>query len=414
MLVPLTGPAQPALGIEALDTLVVALNTQSTAVLEPYLRADTRIDQLPAAYTALVLAQLVARALPVEDARLVRQGAEEENTRYACSFARAGVWKEYNFLLDSTGQFLELNLAKAHVKKIAPQLPAQNLTLPERVTMPFRLVSGLVVVTASVDGRRGDFVLDTGCPTLRLNNAYFAPPAGQQTLVGGGSTGIGGLVGGASFYQIGEFDWQGIVGRHLEVATFDLTTLEAGLGQQPILGLIGYSLLSQYALTLDYQQKQLWLDKPPPVAAGSAVAEGTFSFLQRGHLPVVAFRAGGQTLRLGIDSGAQNNLLDEKYASVLAPVTRRWQTCTVVGLDATPGRVLRGELSAIELGPHLVFKRQPTVFATTEHLNRNAPQTPLDGLAGYPLLRKYVTTIDYVHKTIRWASSGQRTGGGGG
>ncbi|NVO30359.1 hypothetical protein [Hymenobacter lapidiphilus] len=65
--------AQAPLGVKPLDQFFAAVEGKSAAPLQPYLTDETRVDQLPAAYTAQLLPQLLAAIGPVSGARLVRQ-----------------------------------------------------------------------------------------------------------------------------------------------------------------------------------------------------------------------------------------------------------------------------------------------------------------------------------------------------
>jgi hypothetical protein len=259
--------AQQATGVAALDQLVAALNSKSLVPLQSYLTAATRVGSLPAAYTERVLAQLLPQYGPVEELRIVRQEPVGSNTRYVCALTRQGTTKEVTLVLTPAGQFAELNLVSASAKKIDTTFGPQELTTPASVVAPARLLNGLLLVEAEVDGRRGNFLLDTGAPALVLNKREFAAPATETTLAAAGSTGVNGKMASMSYHLAQGFNWQGISFQQKEVPTLDLTSLERKLGGLTLLGLIGYNVLSQYALTLDYRGGQVRLRKPDPAEA---------------------------------------------------------------------------------------------------------------------------------------------------
>jgi predicted aspartyl protease len=395
--------AQQATGVLALDQLVVALNAKSLAPVQPYLTPETRVGSLPPAYTERVLAQLLPQYGPVQGLRLVRQEPAGPNTRYVCQLARQGTEKEITFVLTPAGQFAELNLVQASAKKIATTFDPGELATPPSADVPARVLNGLLVVEAEVDGRRGNFLLDTGAPALVLNKREFAPPGAETTLAAAGSTGVNGKMAGMSYHQVQKFDWQGIRFQQKEVPTLDLTSLEQKLGGLPLLGLIGYNMLSQYAVTLDYRAGQVRLRQPSPAAtAGPAPAPVLLRvpFTMSGHLPVVPMTVGGQTFQVGVDCGAQANLLDQQYQAGLAHVLRKASTARLSGADAATRTVSTARLPEVRLAGPLVFRKQATVFADMAHLNQNPNRPPLQGLVGYPLLSQYRTTIDYVNKEL--------------
>ena len=392
-----TAWAQQATGVPALDQLVAALNGKSLAPVQPFLTPETRVGSLPPAYTERVLAQLLPQYGPVESLRIVRQEPAGPNTRYVCQLARQGTAKEVTFVLTPAGQFAELNLVQASAKKIDTSFAPSELTAPPSADAPARVLNGLLVVEAEVDGQRGNFLLDTGAPALVLNKRTFAPPGTETTLAAAGSTGVNGKMAGMSYHLVQKFDWQGIRFQQKEVPTLDLTSLEKKLGGLPLLGLIGYNMLSQYAVTLDYRAGQVRLRQADPAAAPALMR---VPFALSGHLPVVAMTVDGQTFQVGVDCGAQANLLDQQYRAGLAHELRKTSTAQLSGADATARTVATARLPAVHLAGPLVFRKQATVFADMAHLNQNPNRAPLQGLVGYPLLSQYRTTIDYVHKEL--------------
>ena len=391
--------AQSATGISALDQLAAALNQKSTEPLMPYLTADTRVGSLPPAYTARVLAQLVPQFGLVESLRVVRQEPAGANTRYVCAITQQGAEKNYSFVLTPAGQFAELNLPPPGTRKTAGTLSPDDLTLPPSADAPLRLVNGLILVEAEVDGRRGTFLLDSGAPTLVLSQREF--PAADTTLATTSGQGINGRMAGASYHVIQTFNWQGISFQDKEVPTLDLSSLESRLGGVALLGIIGYTIFSQYALTLDYRAGLARLRRPGAAAAPAPLMRVPFTLA--GHLPVVALTVAGQTFDVGVDCGAQTNLLDQQYAAALAPQLHHAATSRVSGADAASRPATSGQLRAVRLAGPLVFRQQQTVFADVSHLNQNSNRARLQGLVGYPLLSQYLTTIDYVNKQLEFS-----------
>jgi predicted aspartyl protease len=395
--------AQQATGVPALDQLVVALNSKSLAPVQSYLTPETRVSSLPPAYTERALAQLLPQYGPVENLRIVRQEPAGPNTRYVCALARRGAEKEVTFVLSPAGQFAELNLVVASAKKIGTTFGPDELTTPPSADAPARVLNGLLLVEAEVDGRRGNFLLDTGAPALVLNKREFAAPATETTLAAAGSTGVNGKMAGMSYHLVQKFNWQGISFQQKEVPTLDLASLEKKLDGLPLLGLIGYNVLSQYAVTLDYRAGQVRLRQPDPAAAPPP-ALMRVPFTMSGHLPVVALTVGGQTFQVGVDCGAQANLLDQQYQAGLARELRKTSTAQLSGADAAARAVTTARLPEVRLAGPLVFRRQATVFADMAHLNQNPNRAPLQGLVGYPLLSQYCPTIDYVNKQLYFSA----------
>jgi len=259
-----------------------------------------------------------------------------------------------------------------------------------------RLLNGLIIVTAEIDGRTGDFILDSGAPMLVLNRPQFAEPT-SSLIQGFQLRGVNGTGASFSTYHAESFQWQGISLHDHDVPTLDLTDLARRAGVTDLLGLIGYSLLSPYALTLDYGAQKVTLRQPTLDAATAGVP-----FVLRGHLPVVEATVNGQLLHLAVDCGAQQNLLDVRLTTPLAGQVRRSEQVQLSGADENAHAVTSGELRKLQLVGGPTFHKQSTVFASLRHLNQRATRTPLDGLIGYPALHQQITTIDYVNNVLQF------------
>ncbi|MGI4835402.1 MAG: aspartyl protease family protein [Janthinobacterium lividum] len=389
----------------ALTQLVAALNQQAVAPLGPYLTPSTRVGPLPPAYTSRALARLLPQLGPIDSLQVVRQVLAGANTRYECALWRRGTAQAGSVVLTPAGTFLELNLPLPSSGPPGPALAPPSRTTPPRVEIPAQVVDGLLVIEAEVDGRRGAFFLDSGAPALLLNQREFAPPAGDTAALAQGSRGVNGGMAGLAHYALQQFACQGLVVRNEEVATFHMASLEKRLGVGKLLGIIGYDLLREYALTLDYRAGRVLLQKPGVAGAGPATGVRV-PFQLRGHLPVVAATIEGRPYQLGIDCGAQTNLLDPAAAAALTRQLRHREQVTLRGADAAGSVAGTAIVPRLTLAAgQLTFRHQSTTFADISHLGRVPGSVPLEGLLGYPLLREYRTTIDYVNQQLlfeRW------------
>jgi Aspartyl protease len=388
------------ISIEPLNQLIAAINENSIGLLTPYLTADTCFGALPAAYTLQVLAQIIPQFGPVHHVRLVRQEAVGANTRYVCAMTREGQEREYDFLLTPAGKFLEINLAQAYAKEIDTAFGPEELVTPPWVDVPVKLVQGLMLVEAEVDGRQGTFVLDSGAPALMLNTEHFQSPNAQLRTITTGPRGVNGSIGGMSYHAVRRFEWAGIRFANKEVPMLDLAVIEQKVGATPLLGLIGYNLLSGYALTLDYKAFRIHLSRPGNGPLASPLLSVPFTL--RGHLPVVEVAAQGRSFHLALDCGAQSNLLADCYEPLFADALRERTDVVLQGADGLPRTVTSGCVPDLHLAGALVLLNQQTVFADIGHLNQRPGQIELHGIAGYPFLSQYRTTIDFAAEQVHF------------
>lgn len=264
--------------------------------------------------------------------------------------------------------------------------PVRSLTVAAivadaHITVPFELDRGMIYVQAEVDGSQGQFILDTGAPGLVLNeqphpttdNPYTAQSSGDAVAIG--------------VKKVGLFEWAGRKMKKVEAITLDMDHLEQ-VHQSPIKGMIGYDLLKDYLVFLDYSRQQLIIS-----TNGALPLKPTaiLPFELDGHLPVLSVVVNGQTLRLGLDTGAAANLLDTKWKHLL-PNPASDTVSDVQGLDQSVQRVPVVELSGIQVQQHAFDGA--FLLLSLDHVQTTSGQ-PLDGLLGYPFLSGYQVAIDY-------------------
>lgn len=114
--------------------------------------------------------------------------------------------------------------------------------------------------------------------------------------------------------------------------------------------------------------------------------------LQGAH-PIVEARVNGQTLRLIVDSGADQNVLSAQAVARLGLATSR-QTVSGQGAAGAFGAVPWVDLGAVGIGD--VRLRDQVAFVVPLPEETNA-----DGILGLPLFARYTTTLDYAAGELR-------------
>lgn len=261
---------------------------------------------------------------------------------------------------------------------------------PPVVRAPFVLVNNLPVVQATVDGRTGNFILDTGSEDTILNQRYFAGVS-TATPLGAGATGAFKKT---AIYQVGRFAWQDLILQNVPLTATDLTHL----GAAPLLGLLGADLLTHYAVTLDYTTKTVTL-RAAAEPQSLSPPQLTLPFARRGHLPIIAVAIAGQSYDLAIDSGASVNMLAENLLPDLKRELSNPFTTSLGGAAAQEQPVTGGTLKLATLAHQLPLRDMATIFTTIGPLARSQP-TPVVGILGYEFLRQYLVTINYPRGVI--------------
>lgn len=258
------------------------------------------------------------------------------------------------------------------------------------VKTAFELVRGMIYTGAEVDGIPGQFILDTGAPYLVLN--HNPREARLQALSCKQDMNI-------QLTYVNQVQWAGRQQGRTEALFVDLSHFERAANRS-IMGMIGYDQLRDQEIFIDYANRQLLL---LPAEGNNLHRHGrplaSIPFVLYGHLPVIELRVGGQVLRLGIDTGAASNLLDERTLAKLDPgkltflrkeelqgLDKAVQTLEVYRIDD-----LRMQQEVV---PQLDF-----LVGNLDHL-RDATGLPIDGLVGYPFLSHYKFSLNYPQATL--------------
>lgn len=389
---------------QALRAVAGAINEKNLAPLLPYLLPETKAANISGAMLQPVLKQVfIQYPSKIETVNITKIQAADANTSIESTFKLAnGTEKQHTFLIDEAGKLLEINILKgASVVKTDKDLNADSKNLmPATLSAPFEVKKNLIFVEATVNGRKGKFIVDSGSPVLLLNKQYFDDLAkGDNNKVLGGISGAGGQIVGTSYAVANEFLWQNMTLKDVKCLAIDLAHLEKS-NKCEILGLIGYNVLTHYQTTYNYQDNILTLHKADaenlPKPTGKLLYQGDFEMYA--HLAVVKATIGNQTLRFGIDCGASTALIGTSQYQTIKEYTREKGTDNLRGADQKVQIVPVIKIKELEIGD-IAFKNMKAVVTDVGNLNQGTDKK-IDGLLGYDFLKKYKTVINYKTKQI--------------
>ncbi|MEM8583335.1 MAG: retropepsin-like aspartic protease [Bacteroidota bacterium] len=262
----------------------------------------------------------------------------------------------------------------------------------ELIRVDFDMVSDLIWFKAEIDGEQGYFILDTGAPTLLLNN-WDAD--GGRMITGEAANGAPFSLseGRVRSFQIGGKE-QGVQ----RALGLDLSGMENRSGQT-LHGIMGYEQLRRYELLIDYEQGQFEL--LTRVQRRGRIEEPLFSipFRMVDHLPVIRLRVGNKTWHLALDSGAACNLIDEdKLQSIDAyePTGEQTRLHNLSGSEEITEYI---RVSELEFRTHQLVDM---VFAPTDFGTALTDEIRIDGLLGQPFFQMYRLSIDYKGRKIHF------------
>lgn len=126
--------------------------------------------------------------------------------------------------------------------------------------LPARFFSNLLLVTLDVNGKRGNFVVDTGAVTTVLSHSMAANLGVNETTEGAkvnlGVAGIGGFEGLVLRVPDVTFKAGSVVEHYPQVVSIDLRQISKMIGTE-VSGVIGYDFFQSYKLVLDYYGAQV-------------------------------------------------------------------------------------------------------------------------------------------------------------
>ena len=261
-------------------------------------------------------------------------------------------------------------------------------------TVPFRLLNNHVYVEATVNGKGPyTFIVDTGGHTLI--SPRVAREAGLQVVGAGVTSGAGEKTETTGFARYREIALGPV--KLTDQPAFITKIYEPRIEGIPVDGMFGFELFARFAVQIDYGAKTMTMTdfaSFDPKAAGTPVP---FKFYD--HLPAVRGFIDDMPARFDIDSGSRSEIditspfvakmgLRDRYRPGITAITG-WG----VG-GASRSYVVR--IPSITLGVKV-----PSVVASLSEAKAGSFSDPnYEGNIGSGLLKRFVTTFDYSHKTM--------------
>jgi len=203
---------------------------------------------------------------------------------------------------------VEIDIPRRRVRFLDPDRYAvpEQATAPDETVLPVRLVANRPIVEVEIEGHRLDLLLDTGASYGVVIGGRVARAAGLESHPAPGLAAVG---------VMGEIGVEFAEARSVRLGTLEFRDLPVivaprGLHQQGTASdsLIGFDLLSQLTLRIDYPRKRAWLRREPgatPIFLGAdyALVRASGALLQRSgeSVFVAAILPGGAADRIGLE-----------------------------------------------------------------------------------------------------------------
>jgi len=165
-------------------------------------------------------------------------------------------------------------------------------------TYPIRLVDGLLVSEATIEGKQVDVIFDSGAPGLVLNSKYYTGKEDSSYPC----VGINGHFE-CQTYSVKNWSWMEVEYKRTTAILSDLSFLENSLGKE-IHALVGLSVLTDYYVSIDFDRMTVTLSKKMELDDKNLIR---FQYVDQ--LPVISCVVNGQKKTLGLDTGSEINYL---------------------------------------------------------------------------------------------------------
>ena len=266
---------------------------------------------------------------------------------------------------------------------------ADKLDFAKSKTVSFTMLEGMMVVEATVNQQLGNFIIDTGAPTLVLN-AY--PSAATAPKGRGISDDLN-----ADEIIVEDFSWSTIRKRNLNAFKVDISHLELVAGK-PIAGIIGYDILKEVELVVNYQTKTVQLSPITKAITTSKSPIAVIPFTMQGHLPVIKVKIGKKKIKLALDTASESNILDSKYLKKINAQVVRLTKGEMQGVDQQIKEVAIATISGTYI-KEIALADMNYLFTDLNHL-KSESNIYIDGLLGFPFFKQGKMSINYEEKKL--------------
>ena len=261
----------------------------------------------------------------------------------------------------------------------------------------FELRNGFIIVTASLDGVTGSYILDSGAPGLVLNSSRFDLQGETVELGGVGGEMSGQIVSGHDFI------WESVVISSLEAISIDLTYLESATGL-PLAGLIGMDLFEGRDIMIDYARRQVFVSDQDCCGKADLSNFVPLPLVKNDHVLIVKMSYRGTELLFGIDTGSRSNIISKSAADKVFPEDyRRLDAIKLIGADQRETMTEEWLISAFRASD---IDMDPIAFVIQDmDPIRKVQDISMDGILGHEFFQESQIMISGDRKYIYVKSS---------
>jgi hypothetical protein len=385
-----------------LNAFQSAINARDFSIVEPLLAPNYQYMTMTGTMAKEVLRQVVTQYPKIDSISVISTLKKGNETTLSVIIYNVNESSNRKISLDKDNNILRADIAEIsmqrHGSATKDEQPETNsIRGKDKLVYTFRLSEiEFIVVEASINGITGNFIVDSGYGGyLMLNDQFqtYASSPSEQLPIG-----VGGEVSGAGTTKIKQFEWGDLILTEVEASTANLAHL--GKDVERFAGLIGYEVLKNQIVEIDYDTRQLvlWNSSESFNAKYPNSNVSSVPFQMVAHLPVIESTFGPQKLRFGLDCGAQGNQLLTRLEKSMTPHLSNKRIEELGGADNNYKKVTKGQLKGITI----LDRKYDMDFVFGDLFGGHHEVTMMDGLLGFPFLSSQKTAINFIDNKLHF------------
>lgn len=269
--------------------------------------------------------------------------------------------------------------------------------------IPFKLVDRLIVIEGSLKDKKGNFIIDTGSEALILNKIHFKTyPFNYKKR--GVTSGVLNDIEAPLEKTIKIISFKNLHLKNKSSDIIDLSHIEKSK-KIKLLGIIGYCILKEYEVFIDFYLNQITLTKINKLGNKLGNVKylehisDSINFSLKKHTIVLSGYINNEKVTFGLDSGAEFNQINYRVHKNILKHFYPKKRIKLLGASAKKIEVIYGNLHRIRLNKRIYFGPMKTILTNLNNMNK-AFGTKLDGILGHDFFAQKRVIINYKKEKL--------------
>lgn len=262
----------------------------------------------------------------------------------------------------------------------------------EEIVIPLKRAGKLLLIEGEVDGKKGNFIFDTGAPYLVLNATYFRDYDLRSALY---ASGITGGQGAPMTTRVEKLQIKSLWYDDVNADVAELGHIENARGVQ-ILGLMGLNLFKSFIIEIDLSKNILKLTRCNKKGETNVPDTAEYDLVHKlsiyNNTIFIKCEVAGKSLRFGFDTGAEINAISSFSSKKVLETIQITGRSNLVGTGSEKVEIYYGSMKELYLG-ELMIENMQTVITQLDDMS-DAYGFAIDGMLGYELLSRGKVVIN--------------------